>query len=159
MPAFREVLPNVTPIERRNMNLWEDDAVRRDYGYRNAYADHRGHADGGLRELPGAFSAVRGISSLRRCRCLRWTDTSNNAEILRDIALAGGGIGLLPDWLVDDDIDSGRLTALFDPWSVNPDQASSAISALYLPNQRGSRRIAAFLEFLATLQGPTRRQD
>ncbi|MCY0855421.1 hydrolase [Cupriavidus sp. D39] len=28
MPAFREVLPNVTPIERRNMNLWEDDAVR-----------------------------------------------------------------------------------------------------------------------------------
>jgi hypothetical protein len=28
MPAFREVLPNVTPIERRNMNLWEDDVVR-----------------------------------------------------------------------------------------------------------------------------------
>ena len=28
MPAFREALPNVTPIERRNMNLWEDDAVR-----------------------------------------------------------------------------------------------------------------------------------
>ncbi|MGH8789533.1 MAG: LysR family transcriptional regulator [Cupriavidus necator] len=84
---------------------------------------------------------------------------SNNAEVLRDIALAGGGVGLLPDWLVDDDIDSGRLTALFDTWSVNPDQASSAISALYLPNQRGSRRIAAFLEFLATLPGPTRRKD
>ncbi|MGY2492327.1 hydrolase [Cupriavidus sp. CP313] len=28
MPAFREVLPNVAPIERRNMNLWEDDAAR-----------------------------------------------------------------------------------------------------------------------------------
>lgn len=28
MPAFRDVLQNVTPIERRNMNLWEDDAVR-----------------------------------------------------------------------------------------------------------------------------------
>ena len=28
MPAFREVLKDVTPIERRNMNLWEDDAVR-----------------------------------------------------------------------------------------------------------------------------------
>lgn len=84
---------------------------------------------------------------------------SNNAEVLREIALAGAGVGLLPDWLVDDDIDTGRLTALFDAWSVNPDQASSAISALYLPNQRGSRRIAAFLEFLATLPGPTRRQD
>lgn len=28
MPAFREVLPNVAPIERRNMNLWEDDVAR-----------------------------------------------------------------------------------------------------------------------------------
>lgn len=28
MPAFREVLPTVTPIERRNMNLWEDEAAK-----------------------------------------------------------------------------------------------------------------------------------
>lgn len=28
MPPLRAVLPNVTPIERRNMNLWEDDAAR-----------------------------------------------------------------------------------------------------------------------------------
>ncbi|XYI44594.1 HTH-type transcriptional regulator DmlR [Cupriavidus necator] len=84
---------------------------------------------------------------------------SNNAEILREVALAGGGIGLLPDWLVDDDIAAGQLTALFDDCSVNPNQASSAISALYLPNQRGSRRIGAFLEFLAALPGPTRRRD
>jgi hypothetical protein len=27
MPAFRAVLPDVTPMERRSMNLWEDDAV------------------------------------------------------------------------------------------------------------------------------------
>lgn len=84
---------------------------------------------------------------------------SNNVEVLHDIALAGGGIGLLPDWLVDADVASGRLTALFGEWSVNPDQASSAIFALYLPNQRGSRRIAAFLDFLATLPGPTHQKD
>lgn len=83
---------------------------------------------------------------------------SNNTEVLREVILAGGGIALLPDWLVDDDIQSGRLVALFESWSVNPDQASSLISALYLPNQRGSRRIAAFLDFLATLPGPTYRQ-
>jgi DNA-binding transcriptional LysR family regulator len=83
---------------------------------------------------------------------------SNNIDVLRDVALAGSGIGLLPDWLVDDDIDNQRLTVLFDAWSVNPDQASSSISALYLPNQRGSRRIGAFLEFLAELPGPTRRR-
>ncbi|SDA11558.1 hydrolase [Sphingomonas sp. NFR15] len=28
MPPLRAVLPNVTPIERRTMNLWEDDAAK-----------------------------------------------------------------------------------------------------------------------------------
>lgn len=28
MPPLRAVLPEVTPIERRNMNLWEDDAAK-----------------------------------------------------------------------------------------------------------------------------------
>jgi nicotinamidase-related amidase len=28
MPPLRNVLPDVTPIERRNMNVWEDEAAR-----------------------------------------------------------------------------------------------------------------------------------
>jgi DNA-binding transcriptional LysR family regulator len=84
---------------------------------------------------------------------------SNNSEVLLELALADGGIALLPDWLVDHDIGAGRLTALFDTWEINPDLSSSAISALYLPNQRGSKRIAAFLDFLGTLPGPTRQED
>lgn len=83
------------------------------------------------------------------------TFKSNNAEVLRELALADGGIALLPDWLVDEDIQSGRLTAILDDWTVNPNRASSAITALYLPNQRGSRRIAAFLDFLSRIPGPT----
>lgn len=82
---------------------------------------------------------------------------SNNIDVLRDAVLAGAGIGLLPDWLVDDDIGAGTLLPLFDQWSVNPDQTSAVISALYLPTQRGSRRIAAFLDFLGELPGPMRR--
>jgi DNA-binding transcriptional LysR family regulator len=78
---------------------------------------------------------------------------SNNAEVLRDVVLAGSGVALLPDWLVDDDIDSGRLTALFDAFVVNPNSSSSAISALYLPNHRGSKRINAFIDFLTELLG------
>jgi DNA-binding transcriptional LysR family regulator len=77
--------------------------------------------------------------------------TSNNAEVLREVVLAGCGVALLPDWLVNDDIDSGRLTSLFDAFVVNPNSASSAISALYLPNHRGSKRINAFIEFLTEL--------
>ncbi|MCW8277258.1 LysR family transcriptional regulator [Pseudomonas sp. PCH199] len=75
----------------------------------------------------------------------------NNAEVLRDVVLAGCGLALLPDWLVDDDIESGRLTSLFDAFVVNPNSASSAISALYLPNHRGSKRINAFIDFLTDL--------
>lgn len=82
---------------------------------------------------------------------------SNNAEVLRELALADGGIGLLPDWMVDEDVQAGKLTSLFDDWTVNPNRASSAITALYLPNQRGSRRIGAFLDFLGEIPGPTHR--
>ena len=81
---------------------------------------------------------------------------SNNTEVLLEVLRADGGIALLPDWLVDDDIASGRVTALFGDWDVHPDQSMSVVSALYLPNQRGSRRVAAFLAFLQTL--PTLRQ-
>lgn len=72
---------------------------------------------------------------------------SNNAEVLHKVALADGGITLLADWLVQADIESGRLTRLFPDHDVNPNQASTAISALYLPNRRGSRRVSAFIEF------------
>lgn len=79
---------------------------------------------------------------------------SNNMEVLHEVARAGNGIALLPDWLADADIAAGQLRPLFDDWSVEPGAASAAIHALYLPNQRGSRRIHAFLGFLAGLPGP-----
>ena len=79
---------------------------------------------------------------------------SNNAEVLREVALAGGGVALLPDWLVNDDIGSGDLTSLFESFVINPNDASSAISALYLPNHRGSKRVNAFIDFISELLGP-----
>lgn len=80
---------------------------------------------------------------------------SNNIEVLRDAVLAGLGVGLLPDWLVQDDIAEGRLVTLLASWDVTPNDSSSVITALYLPNHRGSRRVATFLEFLSSLPGPT----
>jgi DNA-binding transcriptional LysR family regulator len=79
---------------------------------------------------------------------------SNNAEVLREIVLAGGGVALLPDWLVNDDIGSGDLTSFFESFVINPNDASSAISALYLPNHRGSKRVNAFIDFISELLGP-----
>lgn len=73
---------------------------------------------------------------------------SNNSAILREAALNGAGIALLPSWLVNADVQSGRLTKLFEDYEVNPNNARSAVTGLYLPNQRGSRRIGAFIELV-----------
>jgi DNA-binding transcriptional LysR family regulator len=78
---------------------------------------------------------------------------SNNADILREAAIAGGGVALLADWLVRDDVAAGRLTRLLEHYEVNPGSASSCINALYLPNHRGSSRINVFIDFLGEILG------
>lgn len=72
---------------------------------------------------------------------------SNSAELLKTVALDGGGIALLAEWLVRDELAAGSLVHLLPQFDAQPGQASSAISALYLPNRRGSRRVKAFLDF------------
>lgn len=76
---------------------------------------------------------------------------ANSAETLREAALDGFGVALLADWLVESDVKRGALTRLFADYGALPDNARSVISALYLPNQRGSRRVNAFIEFIASL--------
>ncbi|WP_175857523.1 LysR family transcriptional regulator [Burkholderia anthina] len=76
---------------------------------------------------------------------------SNNSEVLRDAVLDGAGLALLPDWLVEPDIQSGTLLKLFERYHVTPNDARSVVSALYLPNQRGSKRVNAFIDLVASL--------
>lgn len=76
---------------------------------------------------------------------------SNSIELLREAVLAGQGIGLLPDWLIDEDIKQHRLVPLFGDFMVNPNNSSGFISALYLPNHRGSQRINAFIQFIRSI--------
>ncbi|MGU7774277.1 LysR family transcriptional regulator [Burkholderia sp. MR1-5-21] len=78
---------------------------------------------------------------------------SNNSEVLRQAVLDGAGIALLPDWLIESDIQSGKLLKLFERYDVTPNDARSVVSALYLPNQRGSKRVNAFIDLVASLVG------
>jgi DNA-binding transcriptional LysR family regulator len=78
---------------------------------------------------------------------------TNNSGVLREAALNGSGIALLPSWLINADVQAGRLTKLFEQYEINPNDARSSISALYMPNHRGSRRITAFLDFLTNTIG------
>ena len=73
---------------------------------------------------------------------------ANNSEILREGALNGAGIALLPHWLVDGDIQSGGLTSVFEDWEVNPNGEDITVYAAYLPNRRNSRKVHAFVDFL-----------
>jgi len=79
---------------------------------------------------------------------------SNNADILREAAIAGRGVALVADWLVREDVAAGRLTRVLEQYEVNPGSASSCINALYLPNHRGSSRINVFIDFLEEILVP-----
>ncbi|MFP6851227.1 MAG: LysR family transcriptional regulator [Pseudomonas sp.] len=120
------------PLPKTPEELQEHQCLRFDYGH--AMQDWRFLRD-------GEAVSVQVSGRLR----------SNNADMLREAALAGSGIALLADWLVKADVTSGRLTRLLEEYEINPGEVRTSINALYLPNHRGSRRVAAFIDFLEEL--------
>lgn len=74
---------------------------------------------------------------------------ANDSETLRDCALSGLGITLLPTWLVSEDLRSDRLTALFPDleWLMATGPAR-AIWAVYPPKKIVSPKVKAFISFL-----------
>jgi DNA-binding transcriptional LysR family regulator len=70
---------------------------------------------------------------------------SNNSLALREILLSGGGITMAPTFLVGEDIQKGRLTALFDDFRFKP----LSIYAVYPHRQYLAAKVRAFLEFLS----------
>jgi DNA-binding transcriptional LysR family regulator len=75
---------------------------------------------------------------------------ANDSEALRDAALAGLGIALLPTWLVGPDVRERRLIAVLPKWewliAPGPERA---IWAVYPPKQVVSPKVKAFLAFLS----------
>ena len=78
---------------------------------------------------------------------------ANNSEMLREAAIGGTGLILMPSWLVGADIEAGRLRAILTDWEANPGNASAAIHAVYLPNRRSSKKVRAFIDFLVARFG------
>ncbi len=69
---------------------------------------------------------------------------SNAPIALRDMALDGAGVAYLPEWLVEDDIASGRLKRVLPAWASAPLPAW----AIYRAELRGAPRVRAFLDAL-----------
>lgn len=70
---------------------------------------------------------------------------SNNGELLRELALAGLGIALLPVFLVADDLASGRLESVLGKELA----ADTAVWALFGHRRLVPAKTRAFVDFLA----------
>jgi DNA-binding transcriptional LysR family regulator len=70
---------------------------------------------------------------------------SNDGESLRAAALAGLGIGLLPLWLIGEDLCAGRLVHVMTAYHA-PD---NAVYAVYPPGRHLSPKVRGFVDLLA----------
>lgn len=84
---------------------------------------------------------------------------ANSSDLLREAVLDGLGIALLADWLIQPDVQAGRLRRLFEDYKINPQDNRVSVHAAYLPNRRHSRKVHAFLDFLQAHLAGGSRQD
>jgi DNA-binding transcriptional LysR family regulator len=100
----------------------------------------------GLREFGNEWRFQRGAEEAR----VRVTSNVvvNNSEVVRDLLLAGMGIGLVWNYAVDREIADGRLIALLPEWTpVGP--FGQTAYALWLPQSHLPPKIRVFVDFLA----------
>ena len=67
----------------------------------------------------------------------------NNALAIREALVLGGGIGVCPDWLVRDLLDSGELVRVLDEWVARPQD----LTLLYPSRQFQALRTRLFIDF------------
>ena len=92
------------------------------------------------------FRGVDGIQTLS----VRGPVTTDSAEALRDLALAGLGIIRVSEYFVRSAIQEGRLVALLTAQHASDDVPVWAITA---PGRHRMPRIQAFVDFVATHAG------
>lgn len=73
---------------------------------------------------------------------------SNSLDTLLEAVLADQGFALLPEWLVSNHVNTGRLVRCFADRSVTPQSGDAVVYAAYLPNRRHSTKVRALLQFL-----------
>jgi DNA-binding transcriptional LysR family regulator len=73
-----------------------------------------------------------------------WTLCSNNAEVLRDAAVGGRGIALLPTFIAGADLRAGRLRTILTAYKA----PEIAICALYPETRHLSVKVRLFIDFL-----------
>lgn len=73
---------------------------------------------------------------------------ANGSELLREAAIGGTGLLLMPTWLVGEDLVAGRLVRVLEEWIPAPGASEGAVWAAYPTHRRGSKKLICFLDFL-----------
>lgn len=74
---------------------------------------------------------------------------------IRQCAIAGMGLALLPDWLVNDDFDSGHLVRLFADYEVTATNYESSIWLLYPSRVYLPSKTKVLIDYLSAKLGRT----
>jgi len=72
-----------------------------------------------------------------------------NAEVLRDVAIRGRGIALIPTFIAGDALDRGTLRAILTDYRA----PSLALYAIYPPTRHLSVKVRLFIDFLVECFG------
>jgi DNA-binding transcriptional LysR family regulator len=93
-------------------------------------------------------SAYQGqnLGEVRREVILEPTLISENFLFLRQAVLAGLGIGLVPDYVVQEDVRKGDVVTTLDDWRLSI--FGTQMFMLYMPNRQHTRAIRTFIEFI-----------
>jgi DNA-binding transcriptional LysR family regulator len=78
-----------------------------------------------------------------------WSLCVNNAEVLRDAAIAGRGVAVLPRFIAAHALYDGRLVAIMDAFKAPP----LTLHALYPPTRHLSVKVRLFIDFLVARFG------
>ena len=84
---------------------------------------------------------VKGLESIAP------TITASNGETIRQLALTGNGIACLSGFMVNQDIESGSLVKLLDPFRVSGNDRE-LVNAVYYKSSAVSERVTAFINFI-----------
>lgn len=70
----------------------------------------------------------------------------SSGDAVHRLLLADAGLGILPSYLVGDDLQAGRLVRVLPRY--RPLGSFNALHALYLPTRQGNPKVRAFIDFL-----------
>jgi DNA-binding transcriptional LysR family regulator len=107
-----------------------------------------------LRTAPLITSGVVGrqlrlrayLEGVREEITLEPTLISEHFPFLRDGILAGLGVGLVPDYVVQDAVDSGEVQTLFDEYRLSI--FGTGMYLLYMPNRHQTRAVRTCIDFI-----------